>query len=62
MKEKMLEDLPIIQKKMEMHTSKYKSEREARLARGRYRKERKYFREKESITDTRPFYSFVLKG
>ena len=58
----MLEDLPVIQKKMEMHTSKYRAERDARLARGRYRKERNYFREKESIIDTRPFYSFVLKG
>lgn len=62
MEEKMLSDLPIIQKKMEMHDKKYKQEREARLERGRYRKERNYFREKESIIDPRPFFAFVLKG
>lgn len=58
----MLSDLPVIQKKMEMHTNKYREERQARLERGRYRKERKYFRDKESVIDSRPFFSFVVKG
>lgn len=62
MKQKMAADQVIIEKKMEQHYSKYKAEREARLMRGRYRKERNYFREKESVVDTHPFFAFVLKG
>ncbi|GFS35256.1 translation initiation factor IF-2, mitochondrial [Nephila pilipes] len=62
MEEKMVSDLAVIEKKAQLHNEKYQSERQARLMRGRYRKERNYFREKESIDDTRPCLSFVLKG
>lgn len=62
MEEKMASDMVIIEKKAEVHKEKYKQERYARLMKGRHRKERNYFREKESIIDDRPHVSFVLKG
>ncbi|GFS38240.1 translation initiation factor IF-2, mitochondrial [Trichonephila inaurata madagascariensis] len=62
MEEKMADDLAVIEKKAQLHNDKYKQERQARLMRGRYRKERNYFREKESVEDNSPFLSFVLKG
>lgn len=62
MEKKMSADHVIIQKKMEMHFAKYREERQARLMRGRYRKERNYFRDKESVIDEDPFFAFVLKG
>ncbi|XP_071039125.1 translation initiation factor IF-2, mitochondrial isoform X2 [Parasteatoda tepidariorum] len=62
MEEKMIADQEIIQKKADAHTEKYREERMARLSRGRYRKERNYFREKEFTLDSTPYVAFVLKG
>ncbi|CAL1269853.1 unnamed protein product [Larinioides sclopetarius] len=62
MEEKMLGDQVIIEKKAQMHYEKYRKERQERLMKGRYRKMKNYFREKEVMEDTHPFLSFVLKG
>ncbi|KAG8180805.1 hypothetical protein JTE90_008590 [Oedothorax gibbosus] len=62
MEEKALSDLEVIEKKAAVHRSKYQQERQDRLMRGRHRKERNYFRDKESVIDERPHVSFVLKG
>ncbi|XP_054716534.1 translation initiation factor IF-2, mitochondrial-like [Uloborus diversus] len=62
MEEKMLFDKKIIDKKLEKHLEQYRAERQARLLKGRYRRERKAYREKESIIDTSPCLAFILKG
>ncbi|KAF8773635.1 Translation initiation factor IF-2 like protein [Argiope bruennichi] len=62
MEEKMVNDQMVIEKKAQIHNEKYRKERQERLMKGRYRKMKNYFREKEIIEDTHPFLSFVLKG
>ncbi|KFM71621.1 Translation initiation factor IF-2, mitochondrial, partial [Stegodyphus mimosarum] len=62
MEAKALSDQVVIQKKLDAHLEKYRAERQARLMRGRYRKQKNYFREKESFIDDSPCLAFVLKG